>query len=99
MVCLFYLLKKVMMTRFFPFNDLGFWMLPKPKKLRHWERIPRLVKCVPFGYEIDSEDDEWLNPIEKELELLELAKKHLKQYSYREAVSYTHLTLPTKRIV
>ena len=88
MVCLFYLLKKVMMTRFFPFNDLGYWMLPKPKKLRHWERIPRLVKVVPFGYEIDPEDDEWLNPIEKELELLELAKKHLKQYSYREVAAW-----------
>ena len=88
MVCLFYLLKKVMMTRFFPFNDLGYWMLPKPKKLRHWERIPRLVKVVPFGYEIDPEDDEWLNPIEKELELLELAKKHLKQYSYREVSAW-----------
>ena len=88
MVCLFYLLKKAVMTRFFPFNDLGFWMLPKPKKLRHWERIPRLVKVVPFGYEIDPEDDEWLNPIEKELELLELAKKHLKQYSYREVSAW-----------
>ena len=61
-----------MMTRHFAFNDLGYWMLPKPKKLRHWERIPRLVKFVPFGYEIDPNDERWLNPIEKELELLEM---------------------------
>ena len=84
MVYLSYPLKKVVMTKHFAFNDLGYWMLPKPKKLRHWERIPRLVKFVPFGYEIDPNDERWLNPIEKELELLELAKKHLKQYSYRE---------------
>ena len=63
-----------MMIKHFAFNDLGYWMLPKPKKLRHWERIPRLVKFVPFGYEIDSNDERWLNPIEKELELLELAR-------------------------
>lgn len=88
MVCLSCLLKKVMMTRHFAFNDLGYWMLPKPKKLRHWERIPRLVKFVPFGYEIDPNDERWLNPIEKELELLELAKKHLKQYSYREVSAW-----------
>ena len=76
------------MTRHFAFNDLGYWMLPKPKKLRHWERIPRLVKFVPFGYEIDPNDERWLNPIEKELELLELAKKHIKQYSYREVSAW-----------
>jgi len=76
------------MTKHFAFNDLGYWMLPKPKKLRHWERIPRLVKFVPFGYEIDPKDERWLNPIEKELELLELAKKHLKQYSYREVSAW-----------
>ena len=76
------------MTKHFAFNDLGYWMLPKPKKLRHWEKIPRLVKLVPFGYEIALEDDSWLNPIEKELELLELAKKHLKQYSYREVSAW-----------
>ena len=76
------------MTKHFAFNDLGYWMLPKPKKLRHWERIPRLVKFVPFGYEIDPNDERWLNPIEKELELLELAKKHLKQYSYREVSAW-----------
>ena len=77
-----------MMTRHFAFTDLGYWMLPKPKKLRHWERIPRLVKFVPFGYEIDPNDDRWLNPIEKELELLELAKKHVKQYSLRQVAAW-----------
>ena len=87
-VCLFYLLKKVVMTKFFAACDLGFWMLPKPEKMKKWERVPRLVKPVPWGYEIDLNDEEWLNPIYRELELLELAKKHLKQYSYREVSAW-----------
>ena len=78
------------MTKHFAFNDLGYWMLPKPDfKKRQWEKIPRLTKqYVPFGYEIDPEDDSWLIPIVKELELLELAKKHIKQYSYREVSAW-----------
>ena len=64
-------------------------MLPKPDfKIKRWERVPRVSPQVPFGYEIDPDDDEWLKPIPKELELLELAKKHLKQYSYREVSAW-----------
>jgi len=70
-------------------TDLGYWMLPKPINMKSWERVPRLSKrSVPFGYEIDPEDDSWLKPIVKELELLLLAKKHLKQYSYREVSAW-----------
>ena len=70
-------------------ESIGYWMLPKPDfKVKRWERIPRLSPQVPFGYEIDPNDERWLNPIEKELELLELAKKHLKQYSYREVSAW-----------
>jgi len=70
-------------------ESLGYWMLPKPDfKVKRWERIPRLTHQIPFGYEIDPDDDDWLTPISKELELLELAKKHLKQYSYREVAAW-----------
>jgi len=70
-------------------ESLGYWMLPKPDfKVKRWERIPRLTHQIPFGYEIDPEDEDWLKPISKELELLELAKKHLKQYSYREVAAW-----------
>ena len=69
--------------------ELGYWMLPKPNNIKSWERVPRLTKrSEPFGYEIDTEDDSWLMPISRELELLELAKKHLKQYSYREVSAW-----------
>ena len=70
-------------------TELGYWMLPKPSHIRNWERVPRLSKrSVPFGYEIDPTDDTWLSPISRQLELLELAKKHLKQYSYREVSAW-----------
>ena len=66
-----------------------YWMLPRvPFKVKLWLRIPRISRYVPFGYEIDPEDNEWLNPIPKELELLELAKKHLKQYSLRQVAAW-----------
>lgn len=76
------------MHKFFAEQDLGFWMLPKPPNRKNWERIPRLVKRIPWGYEADPEDEKWLLPIPHELELLELAKKHLKQYSYREVSAW-----------
>ena len=64
-------------------------MLPKPDfKVKRWERIPRVSPQVLFGYEIDPDDNDWLKPIPKELELLELAKKHLKQYSYRQVSAW-----------
>ena len=66
-----------------------YWMLPKvPFKVKLWQRIPRTSNYVPFGYEVDPEDEEWLNPIPRELELLELAKKHLKQYSLRQVSAW-----------
>ena len=46
------------------------------------------VDQTPFGYEVDPQDDEWLKPIPTELELLELAKKHIKQYSLRQVAAW-----------
>ena len=70
-------------------ESIGYWMLPKPDfKVKRWERIPRLSPQVPFGYEIDPDDEDWLKPITKELQLLVLANKHLKQYSYREVSAW-----------
>ena len=91
MVCLSSLLKSKMIrvTKTKERESIGYWMLPKPDfKVKRWERIPRLSPQVPFGYEIDPDDEDWLKPITKELELLVLAKKHLKQYSYREVSAW-----------
>jgi hypothetical protein len=72
--------------------DLGYWALTKPEtpEAIMWERIPIILKHidVPFGYAIDPEDDNWYIPIPKELELLELAKKHIKRYSYRDVSAW-----------
>jgi hypothetical protein len=72
--------------------DLGYWVLPKPEtpKAIMWERIPILKKHIeaPFGYIVDPEDPKWYVPVPKELELLELAKKHLRKYSYRDVSAW-----------
>ena len=73
-----------------PRTDLGYWMLPKSDfERKRWERIPRLNRrYVPFGYIVDPDDEDFLKPVPKELELLEQAKKHLKQYSLREVAAW-----------
>jgi len=81
-------------------NDLGFWELPKPKKgkEKEWHVIARVSPIqVPFGYRIHPENDKLLEPIPHELEALELAKRHIKQYSYREVAAW--LTTQTGRYI
>ena len=70
-------------------ESLGFWTLPKPDVvLKQWSRIPRVARTTPFGYKVDETDNDFLIPIETELELLEKAKQHLQQYSYREVANW-----------
>ena len=83
MGCLFFLLKKEQMSE--DRNGLGYWTLPKPDiEVKEWSRIPRVARTVPFGYKEDPDDADFLLPIKEELDALEQAKQHLKQYSYRE---------------
>ena len=74
-------------------ESLGYWNLPKPereelKESKAWLPIPRISRTTPFGYKVDPEDDNILLPISEELEALEQAKLHLKQYSYREVANW-----------
>jgi hypothetical protein len=64
-------------------RDIGSWILPQPIEKEKYVPIPRLSRHteIPFGYRVDDEDDMLLQPIPKELEALEMAKKYLKQYS------------------
>lgn len=55
---------------------------------RKWKRIPRVSRRIPFGYEQDPESPDVLLPIPLELEALELAKKHVKNYSYRQVADW-----------
>lgn len=68
-------------------NTTPKWKLPQPLDLKEnneWVAIPRIARTIPFGYELDPEDDMVLLPIKKELDLLEKARQHIKKYSYRE---------------
>ena len=87
-----------------PFNpekrDLGYWQLPKPLKgqEKEWHPIVRVtMRQVPFGYVVSEDNPNLLLPVPIELEALELAKKHLKQYSYREVANW--LTKQTGRSI
>jgi hypothetical protein len=80
-------------------ESLGYWMLPKPPKgkEREWHVIVRVAAYIPFGYRVHPDNDKLLEPIIEELEALELAKRHLKQYSYREVAAW--LTKQTGRYI
>tara|TARA_E500000305_G_scaffold99155_1_gene91172 strand:+ start:317 stop:727 length:411 start_codon:yes stop_codon:yes gene_type:complete len=84
-----------MMTR-----SLGKWELPQPtdiKEENEWISIPRIARTIPFGYVKDENDPYILNPVEKELDKLEIARIYIKQYSYREVANW--LTTQTGRYI
>ena len=81
-------------------RSLGKWKLPQPTDLKdedekEWIQIPLIARTIPFGYVINKEDSELLDPVPYELEALELARKHVKQFSYREVANW--LTTKTGR--
>ena len=81
-------------------RSLGKWKLPQPTDLKdedetEWIQIPRIARIVPFGYKVNENDSELLDPIAYELEAIELARKHVKQYSFRQVANW--LTTKTGR--
>ncbi len=49
-------------------RSLGSWKLPQPTDLKdeeqkNWTQIPRITRIVPFGYKINDEDNDLLDPI------------------------------------
>ena len=78
----------------------GQWKLPQPTDLKDentWIQIPRIARTVPFGYIQSQKDSEVLDPIDNELDKLEMARKYVKQYSYREVANW--LTKQTDRYI
>ena len=72
-------------------RSIGKWKLPQPtdiKKQNEWVAIPRIARTVPFGYKQDEADPDLLQPIQIELDLLEKARSHVNQYSYREVANW-----------
>tara|TARA_R110000803_G_scaffold20084_3_gene51946 strand:+ start:163 stop:588 length:426 start_codon:yes stop_codon:yes gene_type:complete len=82
-------------------DSLGFWDLPEPEKDKNaekeWLPIPKVAVTIPFGYKQSEEDKAILLPIIEELNALEKAKLHLRQYSYREVSMW--LTKTTGRYI
>jgi len=81
-------------------RSLGRWKLPQPTDLKdeeqkEWSQIPRIARTVPFGYKVNENDTELLDPIAYELEAIELARKYVNQYSYRQVAQW--LTKKTGR--
>ena len=72
-------------------RSAGKWELPQPtdiKEQNEWVQIPRIARTVPFGYKQNEEDPDILDPIPTELDLLEKARQHVNQYSYREVANW-----------
>ena len=81
-------------------RSIGKWKLPQPtdiKEQNEWVAIPRIARTVPFGYKQDEADPDLLQPIQIELDLLEKARSHVNQYSYREVANW--LTRNTGRSI
>ena len=67
------------------------WKLPVPEETDEgfeWKPVVRVGRVIPFGYTQDETDKDVLLPIVNELDLLEQAKKYLKQYSYRDVANW-----------
>ena len=72
-------------------RSAGQWKLPQPTDIKdenEWVQIPRIARTVPFGYKRNAEDPDILDPIPTELDLLEKARTHVNQYSYREVANW-----------
>jgi hypothetical protein len=81
-------------------RSLGKWKLPQPTDIREdekWLQIPRIARTIPFGYKLNDNDNHLLDPVNYELEALEVARKYIKQYSYREVANW--LTTKTGRTI
>ncbi len=55
---------------------------------RDWKPIPRISRTVPFGYEVDPDNNKVLLPIIFELEALEKARGYVKRFSYRAVAEW-----------
>ena len=81
-------------------RSLGKWELPQPLDIKdetEWSPIPRIARTIPFGYVQDEKDPDLLQPVQNELDKLEMARDYLKQYSYREVANW--LTTQTGRYI
>lgn len=58
------------------------------KSNNNWQPIVKVGRTVPFGYEQSPDDPKILLPVVRELELLEQAKRYLKEFSFRKVAEW-----------
>ena len=81
-------------------RKLGKWKLPQPTDIKEdneWQPIPRIARTIPFGYKQDENDLELLLPVPDELDKLEMARKYVNQYSFRQVANW--LSTQTNRYI
>ncbi len=81
-------------------RSAGHWKLPQPTDIKEensWIAIPRISRIIPFGYAQSTDDVDLLEPVTEELNKLEMARKYVNQYSYREVANW--LTTKTGRTI
>jgi len=75
-------------------NSFGYFKLPQPTDIKDDEGdyvpVPRIARTIPYGYKKSDEDPDILEPIVLELAALELAREHIKQYSYRKVAEWLY---------
>ena len=73
-----------------PVDSFKEWMpqAPSTEGGPKWRPLVRVGRVVPWGYMQDPDDPDILLPIDKELDLLEEAKIHLKKYGYRAVANW-----------
>lgn len=66
--------------------------IPKPLRYQdgRYEFLPivRVGRIVPWGYEVDPNDEDILLPVPEQLELFEQARMLLKEYSLRDVAAW-----------
>ena len=80
-------------------SENGLRMLRKQSKKRKPLKKKELVQesSTIEVERVDDEDNDLLDPIPYELEAIELARKHTKQYSYRQVANW--ITKKTGRVI
>ena len=71
-------------------RSIGKWKLPQPtdiKENNEWTQIPRIARTIPFGYK-QSENPDYIEPVQEELDALEQARQYIKGSSYREVADW-----------
>ena len=61
-------------------KGLGRWELPQPLDIKdetEWIPIPRIARTIPFGYVQDEQDPDLLQPVQNELDKLEMARDYM----------------------